>query len=198
MGTAQQSDLELMERFREGDRLAFRAMFERFYRELCYFSASMTNSPEKSEELVSETMTKLFERHQNFESVANVKAFLYISTRNACMNFLQSKEYKDLQKYKSIEAADEAGEDSLMSRMSEIELLKIIRREVESLPEQQRVIFKLFYFDELSVAEIAQKMNLSPSTVKNLKFIAVQKLRVLFSKSGLLTVAHVSASLLLH
>lgn len=184
---------ELMDRFRKGDERAFRTIFNRFYRELCYFSFRLTNNREQGEEIVSETMTKLFDRHQHFETLANVKSFLYITTRNFSINFLQSKDYRNAQKSASIDIAAEAPDDNLLANILRIDILRRLREEVESLPDQQKEVFKLFYFHELSIDEIAAKMNLAAVTVRGHKFLAVQKIKALFSKSGLISVAIVLA-----
>lgn len=193
-----ETEQEIMDRFRQGDQTAFRAVFERFYQELCYFSFRLINNREQGEEIVSECMTKLFDRHQNFESLANIKSFLYIVTRNLSMNFLVSKDYKNTQKRTAIESAEMQSDENLQANILRIDILKKVREEVESLPEQQKLVFKLFYFHELSIDEISEKVNISPATVRGHKFLAVQKLRVLFSRSGLISIAMLVAIMTLY
>lgn len=180
---------DLMERFRKGDQRAFKVVFDRFYQELCYFSYSLTHDEGHGEEIVSGVMEKLWYRHRHFERLDNIKAFLYIATRNASYNFLQSKQRRNNLMNESIETLNEQGEDYVSAAILEIDMLKRIRQEVESFPEQQRMVFKLHFFEELTLEEIAKKMNLAPTTVRTYKFIAVEKLKVLFTKAGLISLA---------
>jgi RNA polymerase sigma factor (sigma-70 family) len=73
------ADKELISAFKQGDQNAFRQVYALYYRQLYYFVRNMTNSPEDSKDIVSETYLKLWNRCGSFETLTNIKAFLFIS-----------------------------------------------------------------------------------------------------------------------
>lgn len=46
------------------------------------------------EEIVQDTLFKLWQRRNDFDNYQSVKAFLYISTKNACMDGIDSEQRK--------------------------------------------------------------------------------------------------------
>ena len=183
-----QADSELMERFRQGDHLAFREVFDLYYQRLCFFAYRMIQNTDQAEDVVADTMTKLWNRHQNFESIMNVQSFLFLTTRNACLNLLKSDLYRAEREKQLLRLLQNENEDDQATRIIKQDLLKSIYDQIELLPEKQKTAFKLYYFEDMSINEIAEKLDLSPQTIKANKFLAVEKLRKIFSpKKGLIS-----------
>src|SRR5262245_9049001 len=84
--------------FRSGDPRALQVIFKQFYGPLCLFAERMLRDRPVAEDIVGETMVKLWNRHTDFENIQNVKAFLYITTRNACLNMLKQMQRESLSK----------------------------------------------------------------------------------------------------
>jgi RNA polymerase sigma-70 factor (ECF subfamily) len=53
------------------------------------------SSQQDGEDLVKDTFVKLWQTHADFDTPQNIKAFLYITTRNACLNFLRYLQVKE-------------------------------------------------------------------------------------------------------
>ncbi|MFM1650840.1 FliA/WhiG family RNA polymerase sigma factor [Brevibacillus sp. B_LB10_24] len=63
-------------------------------------------------------------------------------------------------------------------RVAELGSLKeVLSRSIDKLPEKERLVVSLFYFEELTLTEIAEVMNLSPSRISQLHSKAVSRLR---------------------
>jgi RNA polymerase sigma-70 factor (ECF subfamily) len=174
-----------MEDFRRGDQPSFKKVYEYFYRPLFYFASQIVVDEPEAQDIVSETFRKLWQLHENFESLVNIKAFLYITTRNNCFNFLKSGQ-RDRSKQLSYSLSQVKNEEAVINSIIKTELLEEIRREIEELPEQQRIIFKLFYLESLSMDEIATRLNLRSGTVRMNKLRALKHLRNVVVKKKLL------------
>lgn len=177
MDAATQSDNELMERFRSGDHFAFEVVFNRYYQRLCFFAFKLIDDRDQAEDVVSETVTKLWQRHANFESIMNVQAFLYITVKNHCLNLLKSEQFKAERKIELLHSLQHESKDDQSARTIMTELLQHVLHEIESFPERQKAIFKMYYFEDLSINEIAARLNVTPQTIKSHKFVAMEKLR---------------------
>lgn len=183
-----QSDIQLAEDFNKGDQRAFQAVFDRFYRQLLHFATSIVHDEEEAKDIVSGTMTKLWKLHKNFSTLVNIRAFLYITVRNQSFNYLKSEKVKNKYTKEAKYLKQGENEPFLLHWMVELEILETIRREIDFLSPQRRMVLTLFYFEHLSLNEIAEKMGLSRNTVNATKSQAIRQLRTLIFKKKLLEV----------
>lgn len=173
--------------FKKGDSRAFQVIFKQFYGPLCLFADRMLRDRPAAEDIVGETLVKLWNRHTDFENIQNVKAFLYITTRNACLNMLKQMQRESLsRKQLAYISADKEG--FILNEIVRSEVLQEIRREIENLPAQCRRIFKMSYFEGKKNQEIAELLNISVHTVKNQKARAIQLLKVKLPDRNLVTI----------
>lgn len=157
--------------------------FDLHHKSLCYFANRLVKDDLQSEDIVAECFVKLWERREDFGTEQNVKAFLYISCRNACLNYLKHLKVKTTVQKVYLEQL-EKGEDSILYQIIKTEVLEIVNKEVEELPEKMRDIFKLIYFNGKKTDEIAVELNLSVQTVRNQKTKAIALLKTSLLKKG--------------
>ena len=167
--------------FKKGDPHAFTSFFHIHYRPLCYFAAQLVGNQQDAEDIVKDTYVKLWQKHTDFETAQNIKAFLYISVRNACLNFLRHMQVKESSRKELMYLEENKGEELVLNQMIRAELMQEIYTEIEKLPEKRRQVFKMSYLDGLKNDEIATQMNISIHTVKEHKGKALQFLRMRFS-----------------
>jgi len=163
--------------FKKGDPRALQVIFNQFYGPLCLFAERMLRDRPVAEDIVGDTFLKLWNRHTDFENLQNIKAFLYITTRNASLNMLKQMQRESLSK-KQLAYLSGDKEEFILNEMIRAEVLREINREIEKLPEQCRKIFKMSFFDGKKNQEIASMLEISVHTVKNQKARAIQLLRV--------------------
>jgi RNA polymerase sigma-70 factor (ECF subfamily) len=170
-------DDNVLSRFRQGDETAFRQVFDAFYRPLYYFTYKITGNEPEAEEICLNSFLKLYERCALFETANNIKAFLYITARNNCFDYLRTSK---LQRERQQQFAVAMRNDELLAMEYDIkdELIEKVRTAINGLPEECRKIFKMLYYDELTPAEVAEILQISVSTVYNQKSRAVKSLRL--------------------
>src|SRR5215468_2628101 len=78
--------------FQEGNAQAFQEVFNRYNKRLCYFAEQRVKDRKEAEDIVADIFGKLWQEHAGFNSEENIRAFLYISTKNACASFLRQKQ----------------------------------------------------------------------------------------------------------
>ena len=187
--TQQNKDHIVLPGFKEGDIRVFQRVFEQFYANLCYFAERLIGDKEEAEDIVLELFTKLWQRKEHFDTIANIKAFLYISTRNTCLNFLHYRQRKtDTQKELQY-LSDTELPVTFDFELINAEVMQEIHRQVEALPKQCGEIFRLVFFHGLSTAEIAERLGITTKTVLNQKLKAISLIRAELLKRKLFMVA---------
>ncbi len=168
---------DIMDRLKAGDEGAYTVFFNTYYSPLCYFAAQLVRDRPAAEDIVKDTFIKLWKKHKDFESPQNVKAFLYITVRNASLNFLRHLGVRETAQ-KEIRYLSRDREDAqVLNSMIKAEIISKVHYQIEKFPEKRRHIFKLAYLEGLKNEEIATLLNISVSTVKTQKARAILALR---------------------
>lgn len=168
---------DLISRFKTGDTSALESLYRSFYQRLCFFANRLLQDSQAAEDIVEDTFIKLWQRHTDFENTQNIKAFLYISTRNACLNTLKQVQRDSLNK-KQVAYLTGDQEAPVVNEIIRAEVLEEIMRAINSLPGQCQKIFKMSFIEGLKNQAIADLLSISVHTVKNQKVRALQLLKV--------------------
>jgi RNA polymerase sigma-70 factor (family 1) len=173
----QYQDNELMSRFSTGDVYAFNEVYKQMHQRIYFFCKNLVGADEAID-ITATTFSKLWVLHEQFNTRENIQAFLFITARNNCLNYLNHIRTKTQKEKEISELADEA----IFIRNAEIEadIITKIREEVEKLPAQHKRILKLSYYDGYENQEIATMLGISEKTVRNLKSLALKSLKTIF------------------
>jgi len=163
--------------FRAGEQKGINSLFKLHYKPLCLFAFRLLNDLPGAEDIVGESFIKLWERHADFESFQAIRAFLYITTRNACLNLLKQKQREALSK-KQLAYLMSEKEEFVLNEMIRAEVLGEIMDEINNLPAQCGRVFRLSYLEGLNNDKIAEKFSISVNTVRNQKARAIQLLKI--------------------
>ncbi|WP_144043740.1 sigma-70 family RNA polymerase sigma factor [Sphingobacterium cellulitidis] len=131
---------------------------------LRYFAFSIVKDKSVAEEIVSDSFVKLWTGREKVSTESGIKAFLYISTKNACLDHINLLKNKVVHDYEILDELTSPNED-ILTKMIQIELIKLIVEEVEKLPKQQARIFKMTYFEQKETDEICDELGLSSSSI---------------------------------
>ena len=172
---------EIIQSFRKGDQQAFAVLFRLHYRALCYFAAQLVKELSEAEDIVKDSFVKLWNKHADFDNAQTIKSFLYITTRNACLNSLRHEQVKNSVHKELAYLESDRCHELMLNQLIRLELMQEIYNEIEKLPEKRREVFKLAFIEGMKNAEIAQHLNLSIFTVKEHKAKALAYLRLRFS-----------------
>ena len=171
-----QNEGDLLLHFNSGDQHAFSQIFRQFYQPLCFFCNRLITDAAAAEEIVQDVLIKVWDKKEDFSTLSSIKAFLYISTRNASMNFIDKVQRKHRRELELLNSIDEL-EEPIIQDIIYTEVLNEIRTEINNLPEQCGKIIKMLYEEEMKPQEIAEELNIKVSTVYNQKMRGISILK---------------------
>ncbi|THU40395.1 RNA polymerase sigma-70 factor [Niastella caeni] len=177
----------LLQEFKSGNTHAFRAVYDMFFPSLCFFAKRLVDNDGEGEDIAADSFVKLLNRHDSFDTLPNIKAFLYITTRNACLNYLRHTQRTHSSRRELNRLQDKADEHAL-SQIVHAEVLREVEFEIEQLPNRCKEIFKLFYYERRSADDIAELLGISINTVWVQRAKAIQLIRTNLLKKGMLSI----------
>jgi RNA polymerase sigma-70 factor (family 1) len=184
----QQAGDDLMYEFNKGNPKSLSAIFDRFFGPLCFFAERMVMHKEQAEDIVIESFVKLWDLHAKFATIQNIKAFLYITTRNACLNYLKQSD-RNASRQSDMAYLHSQTEDHVLTEITRMEVLREVHTAIESLPPQCRKIMRMSFVEGMKNQEIAAQLKLSVNTVKNQKVRAIYLLKMKLLQVNVLTLA---------
>lgn len=176
----ERSGNDLIVQFNQGDNKAFTTIYEENYPTVYYFVRQFVPEREDAEDITAEIFVKLWKKRAGLDSIKNIQAFLYVTARNACIDFLRYTKRQHENREKLLQQLEEQPAEGNMRDDIRAEVLQSIYREMENLPKSCRTVFSMSYLEGLSANEIANKLKINPQSVYNLRQQAIKLLRIAF------------------
>ena len=175
-----------MHSFTTGEKTAFTSVYNEYYFRVYEFASKYLPTTEDAEDITADSFAKLWQKRTEFDSLDHIRAFLFTTAKNACLNFLQHSKIKD-EKHKDIlNSLSSSQRDLFYLEEIRAELMKLVYAEVEKMPVKMKAIFLLSYKEGLKPAEIAERLQISVQTVSNQKINAINLLKTALGNTPLL------------
>jgi RNA polymerase sigma factor (sigma-70 family) len=152
-----------------------KAIFYKYYDYLLRFAISILKNKEDAEDIVLKVFSRFISKCENFESEEKIKSYLFICTKNDCLNLLKSNLIHDKIKNKIASNLKDYEEIEFHESMSEITMR--IFMEAEKLPKQCKDVFLLWFRSGFNGREISKILNITQSTVFTQKARAIAFLK---------------------
>ena len=167
-------DILLLKLIKQGDQIAFRHLFYQYADSLERFITYYIHDREKSQDLVLDIFTYIWENRQNFEIKLTLKAYLFQAARNKSFTYIRDKKIP-------VYLEEMEGMEIVQNYDSELELQELhhlIEEAVSLLPDKCREIFRKSREENLTNKEIAGQLHISEKTVEGQITIALKKIRI--------------------
>lgn len=168
-------------RLRQGDEKAFNTIYQTYYRPLFFFVQKIVKDEQEAEDLVTESMLKLWERRDGLTTKEEIKSFLFTVAHHGALNVIRDRK-RHAQKEADLSAASKEHftERSFLDKLVLTEFITQLLEEVERLSPGQRDVFKLSYFEGLETDEIAQTLGITVASVYTNRKRALDTLKIRF------------------
>ncbi|HEY9166287.1 MAG TPA: sigma-70 family RNA polymerase sigma factor [Candidatus Kryptonia bacterium] len=170
------SDLELVEQVRSGNDRAFGELVNRYERKVFFVVKRMLNDDDEASDATQEVFIKLHDSLKKFRGEANLYTYVYRIATNVAISYLRKRKVRAVVRLDEVISNMLAGGKEPERDADREELKKLVADAVASLPVQQKQVFILRFYEELSYEEIARVMHRSMGAMKANYFHAMKKI----------------------
>jgi len=175
----QETDLELVQRYRGGDRAAFTELVTRYQRPIYNAAFGVLHRADDANDITQEVFLKVAERLNEYDPRFKFFSWIYRIALNESLNLRRrNSRQAPLDVESSLPAADASNPEK---QVNDDQLSKRIQSAMTRLPENDRIVLSLRHFSECSYEMIGQILNLDEKTVKSRLFESRQRLRGLLA-----------------
>jgi RNA polymerase sigma-70 factor, ECF subfamily len=169
----------LSQRILAGDSSAEEELVSTYRRGVFVIAVARTRDREAARDLTQEILIAILKalREGQLRETAKLAAFIQGTARNLINNYLRAKAH-----HAEIELDDEAYSADPVEDLESLERRRLVQRELESFSVTDQQILLLSLVDGHSLAEVAQRLNLSHDAVRARKSRAVRKITKKFAR----------------
>ena len=163
--------------FQAGHYIMVKELYEEHYAALLDFASQLVINKEEAHQIIQETFIRLMGMRKRFNTLVDIKAFLYITVRNICLAYIRA------------DIENEPGGDAAWYDLSLIattrfeaaasreKVLRQIHEQVLELPAPEQIVFRLLFYDRLSIQEAAEESGLTVVMITQRRISAIRLLR---------------------
>ena len=148
--------------------------------ELFRLALRITLNHAEAEDVVQETMIKVWNRRDRWDEIESIEAFCLTICRNISLDKMKKAENQNQSLEDEHDAPDHSYSSNPEEQVEQRDRVELIRRLIDNLPEKQRSVMQLRDFEGKSYKEIAQIMAISEEQVKVNIFRARQTIKQKF------------------
>ena len=175
-------DKMLFTRLASSDETAFGALFDAYKGPFYATAFKMTRSADAAEEIVQEVFIALWDKRIQVASARNPIGYLVTILHNSIYAHFRLIVQERKLKQKMTDGNRGAEENPVEALLLAKENRALLQAVIGQLPPQQQLIYRLSKQEGLSREEIADKLNISPNTVRNHLSAAVEFIRTYLKK----------------
>ena len=170
-------DHELLSRIKDPDsrNFGYNLLIKKYQQRIYWHIRKMVIDHDDADDLVQETFIKVYRNLDSFRADSQLYTWIYRIATNECLNFLKKKKRRFFLPIGDVE-------HELLQKIDESpylegdEIQKKLQKALLKLPEKQRLVFNMKYFDELKYEEIADITGTSVGSLKASYHHAVKKI----------------------
>lgn len=185
-------DYELIKRIRRGEKQLFGQLVEKYYDDVFRYCYYQTGNEHTAYDCTQETFYHLMRFLDNYRERNHFKSYLIRIAANVCRDYFRKSSRRTVREisYSQWEASpgppEETAEAPPSTAGTEQEtLLRLtIREGLMHLPESQREVIVLYYYQGYKLREIAGLTGVPLSTVKTRLYAGTEKLKQYLKEEG--------------
>jgi RNA polymerase sigma-70 factor (ECF subfamily) len=170
------NDSDILAKFAVTDtrNFAFNQLVNTYQQKVYWHIRKMVIDHDDADDLTQETFIKIWKALDNFKGDSQLFTWIYRIATNECLNHLAKKKRRFFLPLNDItEELSNKLEDSVMISGDEIQLR--LQKALLTLPDKQRLVFNMKYFDDLKYEEISEITRTSVGALKASYHLAVKK-----------------------
>ncbi len=177
-------DKEILEKIRrpETREYGFNMLVRTYQRRVYGHIRKMVIDHDDADDLTQDTFIKVYKGLDAFREDAQLYTWIYRIATNECLTFLHRRKRRFFLPIGDVSAALAVKLDT-QSPLSGDEIQLKLQKAILTLPEKQRIVFNMKYFDDLSYQDISQITDTSVGALKASFHHAVKKIEEYISRN---------------
>ncbi len=159
-------DADILDACRRGDRSAFNLVVRRYQDRVYQVVQHIVSDPDDALDIAQEVFIKAFQKVADFRGDAQVFTWLYRIAVNLSLNHIRKKRLHTIFRMTEEHHAVQDSSPIPSRTLEQEELRRLVQNAVAALPEKQKAVFILRYYEELSYEEIADILKTSIGGLK--------------------------------
>lgn len=156
----------LLSQLKLRDEAAFDYIYKRWEKPLFRFIANIVGSQSAAEDICQEAFAKLWLTCDSIDPDKNIKTYIFLISKQLTLNFIRDQKRKNANALPLTPVIDDSDDHALPDKILEDRELQLLTEyAISKLPPQMRKVFDLFYFENMSYAQIAAVLNMTPNGV---------------------------------
>jgi RNA polymerase sigma factor (sigma-70 family) len=160
---------------KENQNLAFQMLVNKYKERLYWHIRKIVLDHDDADDILQNTFVKVWKNVENFREESTLFTWLYRIATNETLTFINSKKRRSLMPLNDVS-------DFLMENLESDpyfegdEIQKNLQKAILTLPEKQRIVFNMKYFDDMKYNDMAEVLNTSVGALKASFHHAVKKI----------------------
>ena len=173
-----QEDKEILEKFKreESRQQAFNLLVRKYQKRVYWLIRKMVIDHDDANDLSQEVFVKIWFKLDEFRGESGLFTWIYRVATNECLGYLKKKRRRFFLPIHDVEG-DLAGKIESGNHFTRNEIEKKLQLAILKLPEKQRLVFNMKYFEEMPYEEMSQVLGTSVGALKASYHHAVQKIK---------------------
>ena len=180
------NDNNLWQGLKQGDKEMFLALYKKYYHTLLFIGVKEMKDAHLVKDIIQQLFLYLWEKRETIQDARDVKSYLITSfLRKLTADWKKNKESGLLKVVWSSYPEDPQPnpEEKLIRKDEQSHLFKLLMDRINELPNRQKELITLKFYEGLTYEEIVQRTGLSHRTVYNKIHEGLKKLKVDIVKS---------------
>lgn len=176
----QVEDAEILQKFvvEQTRNEAFNLLLTKYQQKIYWHIRRLVLNHDDTDDLVQETFVKVWKNLANFRNDSQLYTWIYRIATNESITFLNKKKQKN--NIPLDDVATELAENLTESNYFDGDKIqRKLQQAILTLPEKQRIIFNMKYFEDLKYEEISAILGTSVGALKASFHIAVKKIETI-------------------
>lgn len=167
-----QVEKTILAQIKKGHKKSFEILFNAYFKQLFNYAREILKDDAMAEEITEDAFVNLWEKKEKICIDTSLRAYLYKSIYNLCINHFKHEKVKDkyrlyFQHHISPEQYSmQEAYDYPLARVIQKELDNMLEKSIEKMPGQMKKIFLMSRYDKMKNKEIAEELEVSVNTVK--------------------------------
>ena len=167
----QLEDAHILKLFQTDEQKAFSSLVMKYQERVYWHVRKMVVNHEDANDITQNIFIKVWKALSKFKKESNLYTWIYRIATNETLNFIKANKNKIAQSLENIQIENKK-DDSYFSG-DEIEAK--LHQALATLPEKQKLVFNMKYYQEMKYEEISEILNTSVGGLKASYHLAVKK-----------------------